>query len=122
MKSSEYWKERMSALNGEKYRKSTEYYEDVRKQYRKAIRDMERNVLIWYERIADNNGVSLTNAKKLLNAPELEEFHWTVEEYIQAGERNAVNGQWVKQLENASAKYHISRLEAMRIQLKLRRD
>ena len=61
----------MSALNGEKYRKSTEYYEDVRKQYRKAIRDMERNVLIWYERIADNNGVSLTNAKKLLNAPEL---------------------------------------------------
>lgn len=117
MKSSEYWKERMSALNGEKYRKSTEYYEDVRKQYRKAIRDMERNVLIWYERIADNNGVSLTNAKKLLNAAELEEFHWTVEEYIQAGERNAVNGQWVKQLENASAKYHISRLEAMRIQL-----
>ena len=117
MKSRDYWKERMSALNEENYRKSAAYYEDVRKQYQKAIRDMERDILVWYERIADNNGISLANAKKLLKADELEEFHWTVQDYIEAGEANAVNGQWMKQLENASAKYHISRLEAMRIQL-----
>ncbi len=117
MKSRDYWKERMSALNEENYRKSAAYYEDVRKQYQKAIRDMERDILVWYERIADNNGISLANAKKLLKADELEEFHWTVQDYIEAGEANAVSGQWMKQLENASAKYHISRLEAMRIQL-----
>lgn len=122
MRSSDYWKGRMAALNEANYRRSAAYYEDVKKQYQKAIRDMERDILVWYERIADNNGISLASAKKLLKRDELEEFRWTVEEYIKAGRENAVSGQWMKQLENASARYHISRLEAMKLQLQQRAE
>ena len=39
---------------------------------------------------------------------------WDVNQYIRHGENN-INGQWNRQLENASARFHISRLEALEI-------
>lgn len=71
----------------------------------------------WYQRFADNNEISLAEARKLLNSSELAEFRWTVEEYIKHGEENALTGAWMKELENASARVHISRLDALKIQL-----
>ena len=50
-----------------------------------------------------NNGVSMAEARKLLNNKELEEFRWDVDDYIRYGQENAVNQQWMKQLENASS-------------------
>lgn len=52
----------------------------------------------------------------MLNAKELAELKWDVNQYIQYGQENAINGTWVKQLENASARFHISRLEALKLQ------
>lgn len=49
-----------------------------------------------------------------MTADELAEFKWDVNEYIKYGKDNAINHQWVKQLENASAKYHINKLEALK--------
>lgn len=40
-----------------------------------------------------------------------------MEEYIKHGEENALTGAWMKELENASARVHISRLDALKIQL-----
>ena len=48
---------------------------------------------------------------------ELKEFRWTVEEYIAKGKENAISGEWIRQLENASARVHISRLESLKINL-----
>lgn len=44
------------------------------------------------------------------------EFKWDVKEYIKYGKENAINGAWMQELENASSKFHISRLEALQIQ------
>ena len=94
-----------------------EYVQNLERQYDKAIRDIETDIAHWYQRFAKNNEISLNDARKLLNSQELEEFKWTVEEYIKYGKENAVNGAWIKQLENASARVHISRLEAIKLQL-----
>ncbi|MGO0806412.1 minor capsid protein, partial [Clostridioides difficile] len=48
---------------------------------------------------------------------ELEEFKWSVEEYIKYGKENAINQKWMKELENASARVHITRLEALKLQI-----
>lgn len=66
-------------------------------------------------RCADNNEVSAERARQLLHGTELDEFKWSVEEYIKYGRENAINGQWIKELENASAKHHVTRLEAMKL-------
>lgn len=118
MSNAEYWKKRFEALEDEQYKKSQKYIEDVEKQFREAQNNITLDIEHWYQRLADNNNdISLASAKKLLKKNELEEFHWNVEQYIKAGEENAVDQRWMKQLENASAKVHIQRLEAMKLQM-----
>lgn len=116
-KNNEYWKKRMEELEEEAYQKSKAYYEDVKEQFEKAERSIQADIEKWYYRLAENNEISYSEAKKLLKKAELEEFKWTVEEYIRKGEENAVNQQWMKELENASARYHINYLESMKLQL-----
>lgn len=41
------------------------------------------------------------------------ELKWSVKEYIQYAKKNKLNPQWIKELENASARIHISRLEML---------
>ena len=85
-------------------------------EYDKAIASLNKDIEIWYNRIAKNNDVSLAEAKRLLSAKELKEFRWTVDEYIKHGKENGITKDWSKELENASARVHIERLEALKIQ------
>lgn len=117
MKNKEYWKKRMKALEDRQYQKSTAFFQGVQEQYRCAINETVRDIEHWYQRLADNNGISLVAAKRLLKKDELEEFRWSTGQYIKAGQENAVNQRWMKELENASAKYHISYLQAMKFQM-----
>lgn len=117
MRNAEYWTKRFLELKKQSENKAVEYMETVEKQFRKASQRIQADILTWYQRFADNNQITLAEAKKLLNSRELEELRWTVEDYIKAGQENELSGQWMKQLENASARVHISRLEALQIQL-----
>jgi len=99
------------------FQKGQAYYADLEKQYRIASANLEKQIAVWYQRFANNNNISMAEAKKLLNSTELAEFRWDVREYIKYGEQNALNQQWMKQLENASARVHISRYESLLLQL-----
>ena len=116
MKNSSYWKKRFELLEQSQNQQGVQCYADIEKQYRQAQRQIEGQISAWYQRFADNNGVTLADARKMLTGKELEELKWDINQYIQYGEENAINGTWVKQLENASARYHISRLEALKLQ------
>lgn len=116
MRNSKYWVERFEELETAMNRYGMESYRKIEPAFDRALREIDQSIEKWLNRIAVNNQVSLADARKLLNADQLDEFKWTVEEYIKHGEENALNQQWMKQLENASAKYHISKLEAMRIE------
>lgn len=117
MNNSEYWKKRFEILEKSAVSKGANYYSSLEEEYRKASKSIESEISTWYTRFATNNQITLSEARKLLNSSELAEFKWTVQEYIKFGEENALNGQWMKQLENASAKVHISRLEALKVQM-----
>lgn len=116
MKNSNYWKKRMKELEKARYAKSQEYYQKLEEEFKKAENQISKDIEVWYARLAENNEISLAEARKFLSESELEEFKWTVNEYIKHGKANT-NGQWDKQLENASAKVHISRLEAIQTQI-----
>lgn len=116
-KNTDYWGKRMASLEDDQYQRSAAYYKDVQRQYIRATNSIQMDIGRWYQRLADNNDISYVGAKKLLKKNELEEFKWTVEDYIKAGEENAVDQRWMKELENASARHHISYLEAMKLQM-----
>lgn len=111
-----YWKQRFLQLEAAQNRMGKETFADIERQYLRAQREIEGQIARWYQRFADNNDISLAKARIMLAKSELEEFKWDVKEYIKRGQENAVSGQWMKELENASARFHISRLEALRIQ------
>lgn len=122
MKSQDYWKRRFEQIEAAQNQKGIEYYHNIEKQYRKAADEVEKQILKWYSRFATENGVSMAEAKRLLNSRELEEFRWDVKEYIAKGEKIGLDNTWMKQLENASAKVHVSRLEALKVQIQQRAE
>lgn len=113
----EYWKNRFEALENSQYVASEEYFKDIQKQFRVATNSIQIDINRWYQRLADNNDISYAAARKLLKRNELEEFQWNVEEYIKHGKENSINKKWLKELENASSKVHISYLDAMKLQV-----
>lgn len=118
MKNSDYWRNRMTDLAAAGFDESNAAYLKIADEYRKAISAIETDIAVWYQRIADNNEISLASARKLLKDNELEEFKWTVDEYIANGIINSIDQRFMKELENASAKVHINRLEALKLQLR----
>lgn len=120
MKNSEYWKERFRLLEESQNQKGVQCYAEIEKQYRTAQKQIEGEIAKWYQRFMDNNDVSIQKARRMLDKRQLDELKWDVNEYIRRGRENANNGLWMKQLENASARYHISRLEALKLQVQQR--
>lgn len=115
MKHNDYWKERFLQIEATSNQDSLEYFNQVKEQFRNTDKILDTKIRSWYQRLAVNNNVSMQGARKLLKANELEEFKWNVKEYIEFGKANSIDGQWMKELENASAKYHISHFEALKI-------
>lgn len=115
-RSSAYWKRRFELIEQAQHKTGAQAYAEIETQYRQAQRRIESQINAWYGRFATNNGVTLADAKRMLDAKQLAELKWDVQDYIRYGQQNAINGQWVKELENASARFHISRLEALKLQ------
>lgn len=116
MNNAEYWKLRFEQLEQAQNQKGMKAYADIERQYKEAQKQLEGQIARWYQRFATNNGISLAGARQYLKGADLKEFKWDVQEYIKYGQDNALNSGWMKELENASAKYHISKLEALKVQ------
>lgn len=117
MKNNEYWARRMQLLEEALLDKSYEHVEYMEKQYTLAIKGIEQEISGWYHRFAKDNSITLADARKLLTTKELEEFRWTVGEYIEYGRENAVSQVWLQQLKNASARVHVTRLDSLKLEL-----
>ena len=114
----EYWAQRIAELEEKLLLSGEEYLKRLGAETAKAIRRTEADIARWYNRFAKNNKITLAEAKKWLTAKELKELRWTVDEYIEYAEANELDPRWVKELENASARVHISRLEALKLDLR----
>ena len=114
MKNSAYWQQRFTQLENAQNGIGAASLPEIERQYRQAQKEIEAQISMWYQRFAVNNGITMQEARQWLTGKELKEFKWSVQDYIKAGEESAVSGQWMKELENASAKFHISRLDALK--------
>ena len=111
--SNNYWAKRFEEEEKQRNISNKAYAKEIEKQYKIAENKIKSDIEKWYIRIADNNQISLADAKKLLTKDELKEFKWTLAEYTQ----KAKSGAWKKELENVSARVHIQRLEALQLQV-----
>ena len=119
MKNSDYWKDR--AIENEKNARTTaEIGEaELRAIFSETSSKIQKEIDYWWNRFAKNNSLTISEAKKLMSNKELDELNWDVKEYIKNGIEAAITQlPYIEsQLENASAKFHISRLNALKIQM-----
>jgi len=116
MRNNNYWKNRAKQVEQAAHSYGRDTYASVEKTLRRAHLEIEKQIADWYKRFADNNGVvDMAEARKLLNSKELKELKWDIDDYIKHGQENELDERWMKELENASARYHISRLEALKL-------
>lgn len=117
MKNADYWRGRFSILEESAHQEADQYIQSLEEMFMDAQRTVQADIERWYGRFASNNGISLTEARKMLTTGQLEEFRWTVDQYIKIGQQANLSAEWLKKLENASAKFHVSRLEAIQTQI-----
>jgi SPP1 gp7 family putative phage head morphogenesis protein len=117
VKHKDYWRKRFIELENAQNTKNVEFYQDIEKLYNKAIEDINKDLVYWYERYARKNKITLSDAKKQLNSEELKEFKLTVDQYIEKGHQLGVQPDVNKELERASTRFHVSRLQALKLQM-----
>lgn len=117
MKNADYWRGRFAILEDAAHAEGDQYLRSLETMFLDAQRTVQADIERWYGRFATNNGISLTDARKMLTTGQLEEFKWTVDQYIKIGQQANLSPEWLKKLENASAKFHVSRLEAIQTQI-----
>lgn len=112
-----YWEKRYETLELENHKKNIETLENIKKGLLKAREEIDKDIESWFIRFRDNNeGLDLVEAKRLLKSKELKEFKWKVEDYIKHG-KGKLTTKTMKMLENASARFHISRLESLKVDI-----
>ena len=88
MKNSKYWKNRFVEMEEATHQTSIRKTISIQEQFDKSAKVINEKINAWYQRYAENNNISMLDAKKSLNAKDLKELKWDVEEYIEKGRNN----------------------------------
>lgn len=116
--SNKYWQNRFEILTESLLNKADKHYMELIQEYEKALLRIQREIEQFYAKFATDNQITLAEARRMLDNRELREFHWTIEEYIEKAIENVLDQRWIKELENASTRVRISRLEALEYQIR----
>lgn len=112
---SNYWAKRYEDESERAFGLGKMTSKNLREQADVIIRRMEKNVNDWYQRYADENGISLADARKELNARELKAFKMTLEEYRRQAEQEGLSEEHQKMLKQASIRKRLDREQELYI-------
>jgi len=117
MQSDAYWSNRFENLNEAQLKKGEAYIQSLEGEYNKAVAAIQKEIDAFYHRYAKCNEISLADTRQALTAAQLKQFKSSVEEYTKTAKETALDQRWISQLENASKKAKVSRIEALQIQV-----
>lgn len=112
---SNYWAKRYEDESERAFGLGKMTSKNLREQADVIIRRMEKNVNDWYQRYADENGISLADARKELNARELKAFKMTLEEYRRQAEQERLSEEYKQMLKQASIRKRLDREQELYI-------
>lgn len=112
-----YWEKRASFLENKNFQKSNDLIRLIDKEHKLAMKKIESDIDFYLSRIAKEGNLSVAEARKLLSKGELDHFRMSLSNYIEAGKGNLTD-EIKSQLELASNLHHISRQQAMAIELR----
>ena len=87
MRDAAYWRQRSALLEASAHKNADESVRALEDLYQETQREVRQEIESWYARFARDNQLTLAEAKKRLTAGEMEEFRWSVEQYVKVGKQ-----------------------------------
>lgn len=107
-----WWKKRATAVEEAQYKDEMNLARDMQRALDYAYTSIEKEIYALYGKYAENNQMTLAEARKYLTDAEREEFRHTLQQYIDMA-RNNSDGRFDKLLDALSTRARVSRLEAL---------
>ena len=113
-----YWDDRISKLNEEVFKDSDLYVRELRKFYDEEINQIQNKIYNHLTKLqAEAGGISLPEAKKLLNDRERKLLKSDLEDFMEKS-KGVISPDIEKELNTISRRVRISRLQGMELDLK----
>lgn len=114
MKNAEYWRRRSEILEERQRNRDDKFLEEKLAQYyRQAKNESVKELEAWILRFADENGLTLAEARRVLSRQELEELRWTLAQYEYKARTVPPDDPEYQQVKNSSTKWHVDRLQSI---------
>lgn len=110
-----YWQRRFERLEQREMDKADQAMAELKKVYEYTLRQLRDELIEWYNRYADENGLSLADARKQLDARELKAFKLTLKEYEKLAKQQDLSDEYIKMLDQASIRARLSRSQMLYI-------
>lgn len=111
-----YWRKRAIELAEKQKREDDDLCLRFHREYERILHELDKEISIFYARYAENESVSMADARRLLRDAELEDFQMSLDEFRD----KALAGGFDKELEEVYLRSRISRLQALQTQVELR--
>ena len=111
-----YWRKRVIELAEKQKTEDDDLCRRVSREYERILHELDKEISIFYARYAENESVSMADARRLLRDAELEDFRMSLDEFRD----KARAGGFDKKLEEVYLRSRISRLQALQTQVELR--
>ena len=110
MDSQAYWAKRQLEREARWHDLTTTELRKLKRYYVAAAADIERDVAALYAKYADENGLSMAAARKLIRGSEFKSWRMTLQEYVAASKADP---KILRELNTLAMRSRISRLEAL---------
>ncbi len=117
MTGAEYWLGREKEWIEARNRKTDRLSRELEKAFLLAAEDLQKEIAGWVAKYADAEGITMADAQQRLSYGELQRLKMNLEQFIRLAKENA-DGRWEKELTSASAAVHVTRLQALELQMK----
>ncbi len=116
----EYWKERFKLLEEASHKATEDVLDGLQIQIERSIKRIDEEIELFIRRYAENDHLSMDEAKKYLSEGEFAQYKMDLDEYIRLGQENAMHfsADVERALERASLEYRTTRLAALQTRIK----
>lgn len=113
---SAYWRKRTLQQAERQIQADEKLNQDIAREYKRILHELDQELAVFYARYAENEGVTMAQARRLLKDAELEDFRMSLDEF----RAKAIAGGYDKELNEIYLRTRVSRLQALQTQIRLR--
>lgn len=113
---SAYWRKRTLQQAERQIQADEKLNQDIAREYKRILHELDKELAGFYARYAQNESISMVEARRLLKDAELEDFRMSLDEF----RAKAIAGGYDKELNEIYLRTRVSRLQALQTQIRLR--